>query len=107
MHGRWQRDASDAAAALRRATARAGLVAVPLHDALRDQGWTAMLTQFAADWFHPNDRGHRVWADAFWTAITSDSDARETPAAQVVGALLAWVNRKCSMASRSRSSSAG
>ena len=25
-----------------------------------------MLTDFAADWFHPNDRGHRVWADAFW-----------------------------------------
>ncbi len=74
MHGRWQRDASEAAAALRRTTARDGLVAVPLHDALRDQGWTAMLTQFAADWFHPNDRGHRVWADAFWTAITSDAD---------------------------------
>ena len=28
-----------------------------------------MITDFAADWFHPNDRGHRVWADAFWEAI--------------------------------------
>lgn len=28
-----------------------------------------MVTDFAPDWFHPNDRGHRVWADAFWTAI--------------------------------------
>ena len=27
------------------------------------------LDQFAADWFHPNDRGHRVWAQAFWRAI--------------------------------------
>ena len=26
-------------------------------------------TDFAADWFHPNDRGHRVWADAFWEAM--------------------------------------
>lgn len=28
-----------------------------------------MITDFAADWFHPNDRGHRLWADAFWEAI--------------------------------------
>jgi len=32
-----------------------------------------MLTQFAADWFHPNDRGHRVWADAFWEQLADDS----------------------------------
>ena len=31
-----------------------------------------MLTQFAADWFHPNDRSHRVWADAVWTEIAAD-----------------------------------
>jgi hypothetical protein len=31
-----------------------------------------MLTHFAADWFHPNDRGHRVWADAFWSEIMKD-----------------------------------
>jgi vancomycin resistance protein YoaR len=30
-----------------------------------------MATDFAADWFHPNDRGHRVWADAFWAAMPS------------------------------------
>jgi len=28
-----------------------------------------MLTQFAADWFHPNDRGYRVWAETFWVEI--------------------------------------
>jgi len=28
-----------------------------------------MVTDFAADWFHPNDRGHRVWAQAFWTVL--------------------------------------
>jgi lysophospholipase L1-like esterase len=33
-----------------------------------------MLTQFAADWFHPNDRGHRVWADAFWARISTDAE---------------------------------
>lgn len=71
MHGRWQRDAQQAADLLRDAAATHGQRPVPLHDALRAQGWQAMLTQFAADWFHPNDRGHRVWADAFWVAISA------------------------------------
>ena len=69
MHGRWERDAQHAADLLTdRATGR-GLHPVPLHEALRAQGPGAMLTQFAADWFHPNDRGHRVWADAFWREV--------------------------------------
>lgn len=49
-----------------------GLRSVALHEALRSQGWQAMFTQFSADWFHPNDRGHRVWADASWTAVEAD-----------------------------------
>lgn len=28
-----------------------------------------MLTDYAADFFHPNDRGHRWWANAFWQQI--------------------------------------
>lgn len=69
MHGRWERDAAQAARLLRQAAAAHDLRPVALHDALKDQGWRAMLTQFSADWFHPNDRGHRVWAEAFWRAI--------------------------------------
>jgi len=40
-----------------------------------------MITDFAADWFHPRDRGHRVWAGAFWEAMVSDPalDALELP----------------------------
>ena len=72
MHGRWERDARQAADVLTDAAVAYGLRPVPLHEALRREGWRAMLTQFAADWFHPNDRGHRVWADAFWTTIQSD-----------------------------------
>lgn len=66
MHGRWERDADQAAGLLRREAAEQGLRPVPLHSALKAQGAKEMLTQFAADWFHPNDRGHRVWAQAFW-----------------------------------------
>jgi acyl-CoA thioesterase I len=72
MHGNWQRDAQRAAAVLSAGAAERGLRLVALHKALRAQGWQAMLTQFAADWFHPNDRGHRVCADAFWSAIEAD-----------------------------------
>lgn len=71
MHGRRQRDAAQAADHLRTSAAERGLRPVPLHDALKAQGWRAMLTQYAADWFHPNDRGHRVWADAFWSRISA------------------------------------
>jgi lysophospholipase L1-like esterase len=28
-----------------------------------------MFTLYAADWFHPNDRGYQVWADAFWLEL--------------------------------------
>jgi len=74
MHGKWQRDAQLAAEILTDAATAHGLRPVALHEALRTQGWQAMLTQFAADWFHPNDRGHRVWADAFWSAVEADAD---------------------------------
>lgn len=73
MHGRWQRDAAQAAALLRASAVEHDLSPVLLHDALKSQGWHAMLTQFAADWFHPNDRGHQVWADAFWSRISADN----------------------------------
>ncbi len=78
MHGRRERDSHQAADVLTSSARSRGLRAVPLHERLHAQGPQAMLTQFAADWFHPNDRGHRVWADAFWAVIESDLDARTT-----------------------------
>ena len=69
MHGRAERDAQQAADLLRSSASRHRLRPVALHATLRAQGWRGMFTQFAADWFHPNDRGHRVWADAFWQEI--------------------------------------
>ena len=69
MHGHWERDARRAAGSVTRLASARGLPVVALHDALRCEGWAAMATEFAADWFHPNDRGYRVWADAFWATI--------------------------------------
>ena len=69
MHGRWDQHADQAARAVTTSAAARGLTVVPLHRVLKAQGWKAMATDFAPDWFHPNDRGYRVWASAFWTAI--------------------------------------
>lgn len=69
MHGHWERDADEAARTVRRSAESEGLTVVPLHAALQREGWTAMLTQTAADWFHPDDHGYRVWAAAFWPAV--------------------------------------
>ncbi len=70
MHGHWERAARHATDAVTSSARSRGLTVVQLHEALRRQGWSAMLNQFAADWFHPNDRGYRVWADAFWAQIS-------------------------------------
>ncbi len=71
MHGHWETDSAEAAGIIRDAAREAGLVVVPLNDELRGQGWSAMLTQTAADAFHPNDHGHAVWARAFWRTIST------------------------------------
>ncbi len=76
MHGATQRDAGQAAATVSRLAGQRGLLVAPLQEALRDQGWQAMVTDFAADWFHPNDNGHLAWASAFWQVIGPRPDTR-------------------------------
>lgn len=69
MHGGLGRDSKEAAAYVAIRAQALGLPVAHVHRATRARGWMAMVTDFAADWFHPNDRGHRVWADAFWDAL--------------------------------------
>lgn len=52
-------------AIVRRLAAERDLTVVPLHARTRRYGLWGVSTQFAGDLFHPNDRGYRVWADAF------------------------------------------
>ncbi|GAA4284579.1 hypothetical protein GCM10022261_21100 [Brevibacterium daeguense] len=46
----------------------------------------------AGDFFHPNERGYRVWADAIWEAVARSfldrrgAEAGEQPAARLAGA---------------------
>ena len=65
MHGHFERDAAAAAAVLRDLAGHRGQVVAGLHEQLQGQGWRAMGTSYAANWFHPNDRGHRTWQQAF------------------------------------------
>lgn len=54
---------------IRRVAAEHGLAVAPLHDTMQRQGIIGILTQFAQDHFHPNNRGYRVWASAFEPAL--------------------------------------
>lgn len=53
-----------------------GLTVVPLHTVTRLRGVRRMLTHFADDFFHPNDHGYRVWAEAFRPSLVADLVAR-------------------------------
>lgn len=54
---------------LRELAERHGFELAPLHRFTDRQGLWGVSTQFAGDLFHPNDRGYRVWADAFAPAV--------------------------------------
>ncbi len=71
MHGGTGRRSDQAAAYIERAAQARDLPFAGLHDATRRRGWKSMLTLFAVDWFHPRDRGYRVWTAAFWEAMVS------------------------------------
>jgi acyl-CoA thioesterase-1 len=69
MFGRWERDAVRAAGVLTQQAEDKGFVVVPIRAALSGFTPLALLSHVAADLFHPNDRGHRVWADTFWHGV--------------------------------------
>ena len=53
-----------------RLAAERGLDVAPLYEQTRRQGGARYaLNQVAADFFHPNDRGYRVWASAFYPLV--------------------------------------
>lgn len=54
---------------IRDAAARHSLEVVALHARTHRQGLWGVSRQFAGDLFHPNDRGYRIWAAAFESAV--------------------------------------
>jgi len=64
--GSSERKAREANAIVRRLAAERGFEVAPLHAATRRQGAVRYaLNQVAPDFFHPNDRGYKVWTSAF------------------------------------------
>lgn len=61
---------------LRRVAAEHHLTMAPLYRATRRQGIPGIVTTFAIDFFHPNDRGYRVWQSAFAPALTASLHER-------------------------------
>jgi len=56
---------------VREVAAEHGLTVVPLHATTHREGWRSVFTQVANDMFHPNDRGYRVWAEAFLPELSA------------------------------------
>jgi acyl-CoA thioesterase-1 len=54
-----------------------GLILAPLNATTRAGGPAKALRNAAGDLFHPNDRGHRVWAEAFLPAVRGRLASRE------------------------------
>ena len=67
-----ERKVAEANRILRMVAAEFGLTVVPLHATTKRQGIRSIATQFANDFFHPNDRGYRVWAEAFLPELSED-----------------------------------
>ncbi len=61
-----ENNALEASRIIEELTEKYQLKLVHLHDATRAKdSWR----NYAADFFHPNDRAYRIWADAFWGTI--------------------------------------
>ncbi|NNC12022.1 SGNH/GDSL hydrolase family protein [Planctomonas sp. JC2975] len=69
-----ERLVAEANRVVRRLAAARGLVVAPLHETTRRPGLFGVLTMFAGDRFHPNDRGYRVWASAFAPLVDARVD---------------------------------
>jgi lysophospholipase L1-like esterase len=54
---------------VREVVAEHGLTLAPLNATTRRGGPVIAIRNAAGDLFHPNDRGHRVWAEAFLPAV--------------------------------------
>lgn len=69
MHGNAEVNAGRASCFLSDQARQNDLILIELHQSLRDRGWKAMFTDFASDWFHPNDSGYMVWFESYKPGI--------------------------------------
>lgn len=76
---RTERTVAQANGIVRRLAAERGLRVAALHDSTSQRKWRGPFTLFAADMFHPNNRGYLAWASAFVPFVKADAAGRLTP----------------------------
>ena len=67
-HGQSERDVESANAILAKLANKHGLTLAPLHQATQARVGRAPW-HYAVDYFHPNNAGYKIWADAFWLQV--------------------------------------
>ena len=71
MHGEWKKRAIIMRDVTKKITQEKGMYRVSLYERMKQQGWRSMFNAYAADWFHPNDRGYDDWFEVFWQEIAT------------------------------------
>ena len=70
MHWPFQGRAKRANRAIRRAASRYGHAVADIHAATTGLSLRGYMGTFAGDYFHPNHKGHALWADAVWEQLS-------------------------------------
>lgn len=77
MHWPYENRARKANRAIQQAASQYGHVVADIHSPTTRLSFRGYMETFAGDWFHPNEKGHALWADAIWDQL---SDQQGSPA---------------------------
>lgn len=66
IHWPYEGRAQRANQAIRQAAGLTGHSVADIHSATKALSLPGYLATFSRDYFHPNERGHEIWADALW-----------------------------------------
>lgn len=75
VHWPYEARARKANLAIRAAAGASGHAVADIHGATKKLSLPSYLRMFADDYFHPNETGHQVWADAIWERLILDGSA--------------------------------
>ncbi len=66
MHWPYENRARKANRAIQHAANHFGHAVADIHSPTMKLSFRGYMRTFAGDWFHPNEKGHALWADAIW-----------------------------------------
>lgn len=74
-HWPYEGRAQRANRAICQAAGSQGHAIADIHTATKGLSLRRYLRTFAGDYFHPNERGHTLWADAIWEQLSNQRDS--------------------------------